>query len=215
MPSIVLIQRDHEASPRLQALIDGTERFWVAGTVHTVEEARPLIQKMDPDILVTDLRVQDGSVHDLLMELRGASRGPSPQVLVTLVSHDDKLLLEALSAGADGYWIHATAHEELIAALEQVSRGESPMSPTIARQVLSHFSSLGAAASAAMADSLNPLLLTRPEQEILQWVAQGYLINEIAHHWHSDPHQVACEIRRVYHKLQFDLRASGLSLKAA
>ncbi len=214
MPSIVLLQRDHEASPRLQALIDATERFWVAGRVHTVEDARPLIQKVAPDILVTDMRVQDGAVHSLLMELRGASRGPSPLVLVTMMSHDDMLLLDALRAGADGYWIHATAHEELIAALEQVARGESPMSPTIARQVLSHFR-MPAPHSDTMTESLNPLVLTGPEQEILEWVAQGYLVDEIAQQWHSDVHAVACDIRRVYHKLQFDIRASGLSLKAA
>jgi DNA-binding NarL/FixJ family response regulator len=215
MPSIVLLQRDHEASPRLHALIDASENFWVSGTVHTVEQARHLIGQGMPDILVTDMRVQDGEVHPLLSELRQGTRSPAPHILVTMVSHDDTLLLEALRAGADGYWIHTKTPEALITSLEQVWRGESPISPTIARQVLSHFRSPERPAFDTMTEALNPLVLTGTEQEILQWAAQGYLIDEIAQQWQSSVHSVACGIRRVYHKLQFDLRASTLSLKTA
>ncbi len=215
MPSIVLLQRDHEASPRLRALIDATEHFWVSGTVHTVEQARQLIRQGPPDILVTDMRVQDGPVQPLLNELRQGARTPGPHVLVTMVAHDDTALLEALRAGADGYWVHTEARAALVGALEQVWRGESPISPTIARQVLSHFRMPAQPEFDAMTESLNPLVLTGTEQEILQWAAQGYLIDEIAQQWQSSVHSVACGIRRVYHKLQFDRRASGLSLKAA
>jgi DNA-binding NarL/FixJ family response regulator len=217
MPSIVLLQRDHEASPRLGALIDASENFSVSGIVHTVEQARNLFKQETPDILVTDMRVQDGDVQPLLIELRhGARSSAMPHILVTMVSHDDVLLLEALRAGADGYWVHTTAPEALIASIEQLWRGESPISPTIARQVLSHFLAPSRAATAdTMTEALNALVLTDIEQEILQWAAQGYLIDEIAQQWQSSVHSVACGIRRVYHKLQFDLRANGLSLKAA
>lgn len=215
MPSIVLLQRDHEASPRLQTLIDATDKFWVCGVAHTVEQARKLIHQGAPDILVTDMRVQDGDVQPLLTELRQATRSPGPHILVTMLAHDDNLLLEALRAGADGYWVHTKAPEALIGALEQVSRGESPISPTIARQVLSHFQMPAQPAFDRMTESLNPLVLTGTEQAILQWAAQGYLIDEIAQQWQSSVHTVACGIRSVYHKLQFDRQASGLSLQAA
>jgi DNA-binding NarL/FixJ family response regulator len=217
MPSIVLLQRDHEASPHLRALIDATDTFWVAGTTHTVEEARLMLKQTQPDILVTDLKVQDGPVHDLLIELKRTpgGHGGKPNVLVTMVSQDDTLLMEALRAGADGYWIHAEAHEVLIGLLEQLSRGESPISPTIARQVLSHFRMPAKPQFDNMTEALNPLVLTGTEQAILQWVAQGYLLDEIAQQWQASAHSLACGIRRVYQKLQFDLRATTLSLQAA
>jgi DNA-binding NarL/FixJ family response regulator len=217
MPSIVLLQRDHEASPHLRALIDATEQFWVAGTAHTVEEARVLLKNVQPDILVTDLKVQDGLVDELLIELRQSSSGrmPRPHVLVTMMSQDDTLLMQALRSGADGYWIHSESHEVLITLLEQLARGESPISPTIARQVLSHFRAPAKPVSDTMTEALNPLVLTGTEQAILQWVAQGYLIDEIAQQWQASVHSLACGIRRVYHKLQFDLRATSLSLQAA
>jgi DNA-binding NarL/FixJ family response regulator len=215
MPSIVLLQRDHEASPRLCSLIDASENFRVSGTAHTVEQARQLVRQAPPDILVTDMRVQDGEVQPLLTELRRGSRAPGPHVIVTMLAHDDTALLEALRAGADGYWVHTKKPEALIAALEQVSRGESPISPTIARQLLSHFRAPVAPQFDAITESLNPLVLTGTEQAILQWAAQGYLIDEIAQQWQASVHSVACGIRGVYHKLQFDRSASALSLRAA
>lgn len=215
MPSLVLLQRDHEASPRLRALIDATSNFWVHGVAHTVEEARRLIQQGRPDLLVTDMRAQDGDVHPLLADLRQGTRMPRPHILVTLVAHDDMLLLEALRSGADGYWVHTQACELLIDALEQVWRGESPISPTIARQVLVHFRTSPHGRADAMTEAPNARGLTDTEQEILQWVAQGYLVEEIAQQWQTSVHRVGCAIRSVYCKLQFDLRASGLSLKAA
>jgi len=213
MPSIVLLQRDHEASPHLRAFIDASGRFEVVGLAHTVAEAHTLLQAHRPDILMTDLRVQDGDVTALLTSLRGPhGNHPRPHVLVTLVSHDDAVLLDALRAGADGYWVHARSPETLIATLEQLSRGESPMSPLIARQLLEHFDQYRPDAADTMSDPLNPLVLTGTEREILQWVARGYLIDEIAQQWHASVHTVACGIRRVYHKLQFDLRANGLCM---
>jgi DNA-binding NarL/FixJ family response regulator len=215
MPSVLLLQRDHEASPRLRALIEASESFWVCGTVHTVEQATKLLRNSTPDVVVTDMRVQDGDVQPLLLELRQRKGAPSPHVLVTMVAHDDTLLLEALCSGADGYWVHTSEPDALVSALEQVARGESPISPTIARQVLSHFRSPERPEFDTMTESLNPLVLTGTEQEILQWAAQGYLIDEIAQQWQASVHSVACGIRRVYHKLQFDRQASRLALRAA
>ncbi len=216
MPSILLLQRDHEASPRLRNLIDTSEKFWVVEAVHTVDQARKIVRQGMPDILVTDTRVQDGDVQPLLTELRQDVATPGPHILVTMVSHDDGALLEALRAGADGYWVHTSAPHALIDGLEQLWRGESPISPTIARQLLSHFHRPSTEMPAdTITESLNPLVLTAPEQEILQWAAQGYLIDEIAQQWQSSVHNVACGIRSVYHKLQFDWRASELTLKVA
>lgn len=212
MPSLVLLQRDHEASPHLRTLIEASGDFDVHAVCHTVAEARGVLVASRPDILVTDMRVQDGDVSGLLHELRTPDGRSRPHVLVTMVSHDDAVILDALRAGADGYWVHARSSDLLIATLAQLSRGESPMSPMIARQVLSHFEAHAQPPADTMSDALNPLVLTGTEREILQWVAQGYLIDEIAQQWHASVHSVACGIRRVYHKLQFDLRANGLSL---
>jgi DNA-binding NarL/FixJ family response regulator len=204
MPSLALLQRDHEASPHLKSLIERSGQFEVTGLWHTVHEARAGLARHHPDLLMADLRVQDGDVTPLLRDLRTPmrpARPARPHVLVTLVSHDDQLLLEALRAGADGYWVHAGSPDLLLTTLEQLVRGESPMSPTLARHLLHHF------------DRRLPrhAALTGDEREILQQLAQGYLIDEIATKWHASVHSIACGIRGVLHKLQFDLRAGVLT----
>lgn len=212
LSSIVLLQRDHEASPHLRALLESSGRFEVVGMAHTVAEARKLLPHARPEILMTDLRLQDGDVDGLLRDLRRAGERRRLHVMVTLVSHDDALMLDALRAGADGYWVHARSPELLLTTLEQLTRGESPMTPTIARHVLAHFQHSRPADLPGADDPLNPLALTDTEREILERVAQGYLIDEIAQQWQASVHTVARGIRRVYQKLQFDLRANGLSL---
>lgn len=209
MPSLALLQRDHEASPHLAAHIQRSGRFEVIGLWHTVAEARRHLAQRRPDILMTDLRVQDGDVTPLLRDLRSPlrpARPAQPHVLVTLVSHDDQLLLDALRAGADGYWVHAGSPDLLGATLDQLVRGESPMSPTLARHLLHHFD------HQTGRDPHGTASLTGTEREILQQLAQGYLVDEIASQWHASVHSVACGVRRVVMKLQFDLRGSGLSL---
>jgi DNA-binding NarL/FixJ family response regulator len=214
MPSVLLLQRDHEASPHLRALIEATGRFEVLGNVHTMAEARPMISDDAPDVLVTDLRVQDGEVQPFLQEIRARHMGPRPQVLVTLMSHDDAVLLEAMRSGADSYWIHANSPDALIASLQQVSRGESPMSPTIARSVLQYFQNPLKPVYDAATEAFDSLVLTGTEKQVLEWLSQGYLVDEIAARWHSTVHNVACVVRCVVRKLQFDGRASGLALAA-
>lgn len=211
MPTLLLLQRDHEASPKLAARIQASRKFQVIACVHTVAEARTLLARQRPDVLMTDLRVQDGDVSALLDDLRARGAGRRPHVLATVLSHDDALLLEALRAGADGYWVHARSMDQLIETLQQLTRGESAISPTIAREVLSHFDAPAPRFDTAT-EAFDSLKLTPTEREILQWLARGYLIDEIAQHWHKSVHSIACLIRRVLNKLQFERGASHLSL---
>ena len=132
-------------------------------------------------------------------------------MLATVLSHDDTLLLDALRAGADGYWVHARSTDTLIDTLQQLTRGESAISPTIAREVLSHFDAPAPRYDVAT-EAFDSLVLTPTEREILQWLARGYLMYEIARQWHKSVHSIACRVRRVVHKLQFERGAQRLNL---
>jgi DNA-binding NarL/FixJ family response regulator len=214
MPTILLLQRDDEASPKLAARIQASRKFRVIADVNTVAEARSVLARQQPDVLMTDLRVQDGDVHPLLDELRARGTARRPHVLATMLSHDDALLLDALRAGADGYWVHARSTESLIETLHQLTRGESAISPTIAREVLSHFDAPAPRFDTAT-EAFDSLKLTPAEREILQWLARGYLIDEIARQWHKSVHSIACLVRRVVNKLQFERGAQHLQLASA
>jgi DNA-binding NarL/FixJ family response regulator len=201
--SIILLQRDHEASPHLQALLDAQRGFYVVGVAHTVEHARVLLTQTQPHLLVTDLAVQDGQTTSLIQTLHQYTKS-RPSVLVTTLSHDDALLLRALRDGADGYWVHTSAPELLVNTAQQLTQGESAMSPTIARQVLHFFEELDPAL--ALAPSAG---LTRRENEILRWLAKGYLVEEVAEQWQTSLHSVASSIRHVVRKMQSQTQPRG------
>jgi DNA-binding NarL/FixJ family response regulator len=200
MPSsIVLLQRDHEASPHLRSLLDAAAALCVVGVAHTVVRARELIACAKPDVLVTDMWVQDGEVSALLKELHQHA-SPRPHVLVTALAHDDAMLLSALRAGADGYWVHTSASELLVQTTQQLARGETVVSPMMARQILDGFGP-PAPTSEDVCGNLNPR-----EREILRWLAKGYLAEEVAHQWQTTLHSVASSVRQVVRKIQRDLQ---------
>jgi DNA-binding NarL/FixJ family response regulator len=201
MPSsIVLLQRDHEATPHLRAVLDEATGLCVVGVAHTVVRARGLIECAKPDILVTDMWVQDGEVAALLKELHQHAR-PRPHVLVTALAHDDAMLLDALRAGADGYWVHTSASELLVHTTQQLARDETVVSPMMARQILDGFGPKTQTTEEAPGN-LNPR-----EREILRWLAKGYLAEEVAHQWQTTLHSVASSVRQVVRKIQRDLQS--------
>jgi DNA-binding NarL/FixJ family response regulator len=212
MPSILLLQRDHEASPRLAALIESSEKFSVLGVVHTVADARERLGSQQPDVLVTDLRVQDGEAGPLLDDLRRIAGLRRPHVLVTMLSGDDSALMEALRGGADAYWLHTSPPELLIETLAGLCRGESRITPSIARTMLSFFDARPTPRFDNATEAFDALVLTDFEREVLQWLARGFLIDEIARQWHTGTQQVGEGIRQAVTKLQFTRRASHLSL---
>jgi len=212
MPSVLLLQRDHEASPRLAALIASSGKFSVQDVVHTVAEARICLRRRQPDVLVTDLRVQDGEVGPLLDGLRDIAGRRRPHVLVTMLSGDDTALMAALSGGADGYWLHTSAPQLLLDALVTLCRGESRVTPPIAREMLAHFDAQPAPRFDSTTDAFDALVLTHFEREVLQWLSRGFLIDEIARQWHTGTQPVGAGIRQAVTKLQFTRRASQLSL---
>ncbi len=215
MPSVLLLQRDHEASPHLAALIGASEHFWVLGATHTVAEARSVLSQSPPGVLVTDLKVQDGEVAPLLDALREVAGVRRPHVLVTMLAGDDTALVDALRGGADGYWLHTTPPEQLIEMLRLLCRGESAITPLIARRMLTHFDALPAPRFDSATEAFDALLLTEFEREILQWLARGFLIDEIARQWQTGVHQIGSGIRQVVTKLQFTRRAGHLTLTGA
>jgi len=96
---------------------------------------------VDPfKLILVDLELPDGSGVDLLRELR---QYPATKIVTTLYS-DDEHLFPALQAGADGYLLKEDRFETLLDELQKIVHGEPPLSPAIARRLLTHFRSAGA-----------------------------------------------------------------------
>src|SRR6185503_15972665 len=91
---------------------------------------------VDPFRLVlVDLELPDGNGMELLSEL---AQYPATKIVTTLYSDDDHLF-PALQCGADGYLLKEDRFEVLVEELQKIVRGQPPLSPAIARRLLSHF----------------------------------------------------------------------------
>jgi two-component system nitrate/nitrite response regulator NarL len=175
----------------------------------------------DPyQLILVDLELPDGSGLELLSELAGY---PATRIVTTLYS-DDEHLFPALQCGADGYLLKEDRFEVLVEELQKIVRGQPPLSPAIARRLLTHFRSgdghpMGgshhAAPSAPPAAPAAPLdheRLTPRESEVLTYLSKGFTIKEIASLMGIKWFTVNDHIKSIYKKLNVSSRAEAAVL---
>lgn len=165
------------------------------------------------DLALIDLGLPDGSGVDLLRALRAAQ--PWTVAVVVTIYDDDAHLFPALQAGAFGYLLKEQPQDALVEQLLRITQGEPPLSPPIARRVLAHFSAKAPARAALEpVPGMPQVHLTERETEVLQRVAKGFTVPEIASQFQLSRHTVGDYIKEVYRKLDVSSRAEA-ALEAA
>jgi DNA-binding NarL/FixJ family response regulator len=176
------------------------------------DQAMHAIAQHTFDLALIDLGLPDGSGTDIV----GALRHHQPRSLSVVVTiyDDDAHLFPALQAGAFGYLLKEQPAETLVAQLLRMAQGEPPLSPPIARRVLSHFARAEPAQQAQLRQVHEEVRLTERETDVLQRVAKGYTMPEIAEQFGLSRHTVADYVKQVYRKLNVSSRAEA-ALEAA
>jgi DNA-binding NarL/FixJ family response regulator len=164
------------------------------------------------DLALIDLDLPDGSGVDVV----GALHHHQPQALPVVVTiyDDDAHLFPALQAGAFGYLLKDQPTEVLVAQLLRLLDGEPQLSPPIARRVLAHFASGVQPPRTLQHLAEDGVHLTVRETEVLQRVAKGYTLLEIAQQFGLSRHTVDHYVKQVYRKLNVSSRAEA-ALEAA
>lgn len=163
------------------------------------------MQALDPTppLALVDLGLPDGPG---LRVIEALSRRGGCLIVVTTVFDDDAHLFPALRAGAGGYVLKDQTPEHLVEILRGISAGHPPLSPSIARRLLQHFGPVPVADDAAA--------LTARESEVLQQVAKGFTVQEVADSLGLSRHTVAGYLKDIYRKLSVSSRAEA-TLEAA
>jgi two-component system, NarL family, nitrate/nitrite response regulator NarL len=175
-------------------------------------------------LALVDLELPDGNGMELLQEMAGY---PATKIVTTLYSDDDHLF-PALQCGADGYLLKEDRFEVLVEELQKIVRGQPPLSPAIARRLLTHFrpgGPEGAAASGFMPatglQSSRPIPIEKPldherltprESEVLTYLSKGFTIKEIAGLMGIKWFTVNDHIKSIYKKLNVSSRAEAAVL---
>jgi len=170
----LLVVDDHEVVRQgLVALLDRREGFDVVAQAGTMAEAVAAAARFEPDLVVMDVRLPDGSGIEACREIRAAR--PETRVVMLTSYPDEEAVLSAIIAGAAGYLLKQIRGRDLVTALEAVARGESLLDPAVTEKVLQR---VRAAASGGATDELSEL--TSQERKILMLVAEGKTNKEIA-----------------------------------
>jgi DNA-binding NarL/FixJ family response regulator len=168
-----------------------------------VHDAISLVQAVKFDLALVDLGLPDGSGVDVVTKLRDIQ--PEAQSVVVTIHDDDEHLFPALQAGAFGYILKEQPRELITEQLQRISQGEPPLSPSIARRVMAHFS----AKAKPQANSIPAVSLTDRESEVLLRVAKGYTLPEIGVQLGLSRHTIADYVKQIYRKLNVSSRAEA------
>ena len=181
---------------------------------------------VDPfKLILVDLELPDGNGMELLAEL---THYPATKIVTTLYSDDDHLF-PALQCGADGYLLKEDRFEVLVEELQKIVRGQPPLSPAIARRLLTHFRQSPAGDTAPDSGFMNvtgftssrpvPIekqpeheRLTPRETEVLTYLSKGFTIKEIASLMGIKWFTVNDHIKSIYKKLNVSSRAEAAVL---
>ena len=183
---------------------------------------------VDPfKLILVDLELPDGNGMELLNEL---TQYPATKIVTTLYSDDDHLF-PALQCGADGYLLKEDRFEVLVEELQKIVRGQPPLSPAIARRLLTHFRQGNRHSGRALDSGFSmptdfvttsapvPIekvpdheRLTPRESEVLTYLSKGFTIKEIASLMGIKWFTVNDHIKSIYKKLNVSSRAEAAVL---
>lgn len=204
----LLVVDDHEVVRQgLVALLDRREGFEVVAQAGSVTESIALADRYQPDLVIMDVRLPDGSGIEACREIRAAH--PGTRVVMLTSYPDEEAVLSAIIAGASGYLLKQIRGRDLVSALEAVGRGESLLDPAVTEKVLERVRRV---ASGSARDELAEL--TSQERKILLLVAEGKTNKEIARDVFLSDKTVKNYVSSILSKLNLQRRTQAAAFVA-
>lgn len=199
---VSIVEDDDWIRDNLAAGLDETPGLRCLSRFPSAEEALAALPAAPPDVVLMDIGLPRMNGIDCVRQLKAVA--PSVQVLMLTVYGDSERVFSALLAGADGYLLKRAGREELLDAIRQVHRGESPMDGHIARQVVQFFNRRGAGVSEV--DQLS-----RREREVLDQLARGAAYKQIASTLGISIETLRGYIKSIYRKLHVHSRGEAVA----
>jgi DNA-binding NarL/FixJ family response regulator len=199
---VVIIEDLREVREGLAMLIGGTSGFSCAGSYRTMEDALRGIPGSRPDVILTDIGLpgMDGIEGTRILR----DRFPAVPILALSVYDDDENVFNAICAGASGYLLKNTAPARLLESLREVVDGGAPMSPDVARRVITLFREFRPPARASHD-------LTPQETELLKLMVEGHHYKTAAREMGISINTVSFHLKHIYEKLQVHSKSEAVA----
>jgi DNA-binding NarL/FixJ family response regulator len=202
MTTVVTIDDQKEIRDGLAVLIDSSDAFTCVGAYRSMEAALAGIGPTGPAVALVDLGLPGMSGIDGIRLLR--DRFPNLVPLVLSSYDDDARIFAALCAGACGYLLKNTPPARLIEGLQAAVDGGSPMSPEVARRVITLFRDIRPPENATYD-------LTPHETRLLRMMVEGHNYRTAAKEFGVTTHAVSFHMRRIYEKLQVHSKSEAVA----
>jgi DNA-binding NarL/FixJ family response regulator len=203
---IVLVDDHDMVIEGLKAMLAAfADRVQVVGQAVGAERALDVIEELDPDIVLCDVRMQGSSGLDLCLTLR--ERNADRKVVMHSVYDDEQYLFQALRVGASGYLLKSISSDELVRQLEFARGGETAIDPGMAARAVD-------TAARMQRDEFWPGArqgLSQRESEILSYVVSGLSNKGIANKLVIGDETVKSHLRSIYRKLGVSDRAGAVA----
>jgi DNA-binding NarL/FixJ family response regulator len=184
--------------------------------VFAVEDAETCIKYLDkaeerPDVLLMDIELPGLSGIEATFQIK--EKDKEIDVIMFTVFEDDERIFESIQVGATGYLLKDEPIEQVVQAIKDVKNGGSPISPSIARKLMSLVSGLEKKVTEQKKDpEVVPFDLTPAEVRILEHVIEGKSNKEIAEDVILSPWTVKTHIKNIYKKMHVNSRAAAVRL---
>jgi two-component system, NarL family, response regulator DevR len=200
-PLRLLIVDDHEVVRiGISAVLDLTPGMKVVGHASGKDEATTLARRLNPDVVLLDIRLADGSGVEAAREI--LAHCPDVRVLFLTSFTDDHTVLEAILSGAQGYILKDISSDALVRAIKTVAAGQALIDPRLMPPTLHWLKHVYASPRHAKRPLLSP-----QEQRLLPLVAQGFTNKEIADQLQLSEKTVKNYLANIYSKLQIGRRS--------
>jgi DNA-binding NarL/FixJ family response regulator len=219
--TVALVEDEPETHARLCAALAKDDRIQL---LHTTNAAKPMLQWLvgqmghdEPSVLLVDLGLPDQSGLEVIRLCKAMK--PQTEIMVVTMFGDEANMIRAFEAGASGYLLKDGDESELAEHVRTLDAGGSPMSPIIARQLLTRLGGGTAQTQATLSKSFQPeqpakpstpKLLTEREEQVLQFLSRGYTYSELAKEMSVTINTVQTHIRALYTKLEVHSKSEAL-----
>ncbi len=207
-PTRVLLVDDHEVVRQgVRTLLEAEAQIQVVGEAESVKEAVRQAKWLQPDVVVMDVRLTDGSGIEATREIR--ARQPNTRVLMLTSFADEEALFASIMAGASGYVLKQIRSNDLVSAVLTIGRGQSLLDPSLTQGVLDRLMK-----SQQLLKDEKLARLSAQEERILALLADGMTNRQIGEEIHLAEKTVKNYVSTILSKLEVARRAEAAAYLA-
>jgi DNA-binding NarL/FixJ family response regulator len=199
--SVLIFEDNNDLRESLRLLINGTLGYEVKATYPNCAEAKKAVLEHQPDVVMMDIDMPEVNGIEGLQIIKEVR--PETHVIMLTIFDQNEHIFEALQLGANGYMLKRSSPAEIFKAIEEVKSGGAPMTPAIAKKVLSFF--------AGQKTTRSNSELTSKESEVLKWLVDGYSYKMIAAELEVSIDTIRTHIKNIYRKLQVNSMTEAVS----